>query len=57
MDAAELVDHLEWTHHRYLHDELPRLAALAEKVAAAHGGRHPELLDVLADVLDLRDDL
>jgi regulator of cell morphogenesis and NO signaling len=57
MDAASLVDHLERTHHRYLHAELPRLIALAEKVAAAHGGRHPELLDVLADVLDLRDDL
>jgi regulator of cell morphogenesis and NO signaling len=57
MDAAELVDHLERTHHRYLHAELPRLSALAEKVAAAHGGRHPELLDVLADVLELRDDL
>ncbi|MFN7148185.1 MAG: iron-sulfur cluster repair di-iron protein [Microthrixaceae bacterium] len=57
MTPAALVDHLESTHHRYLHAELPRLDALAEKVAAAHGGRHPELLDVLADVKDLRDDL
>lgn len=57
MDPSALVDHLERTHHRYLHRELPRLDALAEKVATAHGGRHPELLDVLADVKDLRDDL
>src|SRR5690554_3092942 len=28
---AEMVDHLEGTHHRYLHDELPRLDALAAK--------------------------
>ena len=57
MGPAELVDHLESTHHRYLHSELPRLDALAEKVASVHGERHPELLDVLADVKDLRDDL
>ena len=57
MGPAELVDHLESTHHRYLHSELPRLDTLAEKVASVHGERHPELLDVLADVKDLRDDL
>lgn len=57
MGPAELVDHLESTHHQYLHSELPRLDALAEKVASVHGERHPELLDVLADVKDLRDDL
>ena len=30
MGPAELIDHLESTHHRYLHTELPRLDALAE---------------------------
>lgn len=43
---AELVDHIESTHHAYLHKELPRLAALAEKVAGVHGDRHPELVEV-----------
>jgi len=43
MGAAELVDHIEATHHRYLWTELPRLSALADKVLAAHGHRHPEL--------------
>jgi regulator of cell morphogenesis and NO signaling len=57
MGPSELVDHLESTHHRYLREELPRLDALAEKVAGVHGARHPELLEVLADVKDLRDDL
>ncbi len=57
MDPAELVDHLEATHHVYLHAELPRLDALAEKVASVHGANHPELMDVLADVRELRDDL
>ena len=57
MSPVELVYHLESVHHAYLHAELPRLDALAEKVAGVHGRRHPELLEVLADVKDLRDDL
>jgi regulator of cell morphogenesis and NO signaling len=57
MDTRELVDHIETTHHAYLHAELPRLDALAEKVAGVHGGRHPELLDVLADFRELTDEL
>lgn len=54
---VELVDHLEATHHAYLHDEFPRLTALADKVAQVHGGRHPELLEVQRLYLELRDDL
>ena len=46
MAPAELVDHLETTHHAYLHAELPRLTALADKVTGVHGARHPELADV-----------
>ncbi|HEX7096835.1 MAG TPA: iron-sulfur cluster repair di-iron protein [Acidimicrobiales bacterium] len=57
MSPAELVDHLEATHHRYLHEELPRLAALAEKVHTVHGERHPELTDVRATFDELRADL
>jgi len=57
LDPGALVDHLESTHHAYLHAELPRLDALAAKVASVHGARHPELIEVLADVKDLADDL
>lgn len=46
MGPGELVEHLVTTHHAYLHRELPRLAALAAKVAEVHGERHPELLEV-----------
>ena len=46
MGPTELVDHLEATHHRYLWDEMPRLDALAQKVAAVNGERHAELHDV-----------
>jgi len=54
---VELVDHIESTHHRYLHEELPRLVALAQKVASVHGERHPELVALAVDVVELHDDL
>ena len=57
MRPTELVDHLELTHHRYLHDELPRLVALAAKVAGVHATRHPELTRVAELVTALRADL
>lgn len=56
MDPVELVDHLQVTHHAYLHTELERLAALTDKVANTHGGRHPELLDVRAVYTAIRED-
>jgi regulator of cell morphogenesis and NO signaling len=57
MGPAELVDHIESTHHRYLHEELPRLAALTQKVVGVHGGRHPELREVEATYAELQADL
>ena len=57
MSPTALVDHIETTHHRYLHEELPRLAALTEKVVGVHRLRHPELLDVQLTFTALRDDL
>jgi regulator of cell morphogenesis and NO signaling len=52
-----LVDHLEATHHAYLHEALPRLVALADKVAGVHGANHPELTDVAGLVQEIRADL
>ncbi|MET0147965.1 MAG: iron-sulfur cluster repair di-iron protein [Acidimicrobiales bacterium] len=57
MAPEELVDHLETTHHAYLHAELPRLRALVDKVTGVHGGRHAELADVGAAFVALRADL
>jgi regulator of cell morphogenesis and NO signaling len=56
-DPAGLSEFIEATHHRYLHDELPLLEALAAKVADVHGSRHPELAEVAQLVRDLRADL
>ena len=57
MGAADLVDHLEATHHRYLWDELPRLSALVAKVVSVHGERHPELHAIAACYEEARADL
>lgn len=57
MGVVQLVDHLEDTHHRYLHAELPRLSALVAKVHGAHGERHPELAEVRERFEELRADL
>ena len=57
MAPEALVDHLEATHHAYLHTELPRLTDLADKVAGVHGERHPELAGVRDTYGELRADL
>lgn len=57
MNPSQLVDHLEATHHAYLRAELPRLGSLTNKVAHAHGERHPELIDVQETYAQLRSDL
>jgi regulator of cell morphogenesis and NO signaling len=48
---ADLCDHIVTRHHAYLREELPRLSALVEKVAAAHREANPEL-DEVADVFE-----
>ena len=57
MNAIELVDHLESTHHRYLWDELPRLSALVAKIVSVHGESHPELSAIAECYEKVRADL
>ncbi|MGD9703947.1 MAG: iron-sulfur cluster repair di-iron protein [Acidimicrobiia bacterium] len=57
MGVVQLTEHLESTHHQYLWTELPRLAALVDKIVAVHGDRHPELLQVQRAFREIRADL
>jgi len=53
-----LIDHILLRYHKTLGEELPRLAALADKVAKVHGANHPETLPQLRDTfLALKDEL
>jgi len=54
---AELIEHIVGTHHQYLRRELPRLAALAVRVATRHGPQHPEYVALRDVFLRLRDEL
>ena len=40
----ELITHILDTHHVFTKSEMDRLQLLADKVLAAHGGNHPELI-------------
>jgi regulator of cell morphogenesis and NO signaling len=42
----DLITHIVETHHVFTKTELDRLEALGDKVLAAHGGNHPELVAV-----------
>lgn len=54
MGMAELVRHVEDTHHHYLWEELPRVSMLVDKIAQVHGVRHPELATVASTYAQLR---
>ncbi|HNR07862.1 MAG TPA: iron-sulfur cluster repair di-iron protein [Saprospiraceae bacterium] len=51
---AFLSDYIINTHHLYVKKSLPELEAYAIKVAAVHGGNHPELAEIKALVQDLK---
>lgn len=50
---AALIDHIIATYHRPLREELPRLEAMAEKVARVHGDNAPHLAGVEESVREL----
>jgi regulator of cell morphogenesis and NO signaling len=43
---TSLVEHINGAHHVFVRQEVPRIAALLEKVCGVHGANHPELLRV-----------
>jgi regulator of cell morphogenesis and NO signaling len=43
---TKLITHIVDTHHVFTRSEMDRLQALADKVLAAHGGNHPELVNL-----------
>jgi len=57
LEAPELARDIVATHHRYLHEELPLIDALADRVLSVHGTGHPELAEVRRLVAALRADL
>jgi regulator of cell morphogenesis and NO signaling len=46
LTPTELIGHIVATHHDYLRGELPRLHAMAQRVAQVHGEHTPSLVEV-----------
>jgi regulator of cell morphogenesis and NO signaling len=57
MSLASLINVIVEKHHTYTRQELERLTALLEKVCAAHGANHSELLDIRSHFQILRAEL
>lgn len=54
---ADLVAHINGTHHKYTREELARLGPLFDKVVSVHGKNHPELQHICAAFHDLAQEL
>lgn len=52
---TDMVEHVLYWHHGYLHHELPRLTRLLSQVSKEWGDLHPELLQVEAEFAEMRD--
>ena len=54
---TDLIDHILITYHEPLREELPRLEAMARKVAQVHGDKDPLLPELASTVIELRSEL
>ncbi len=54
---ADLVAHVNSTHHKYTREEIARLGPLFDKVCSVHGKNHPELPQMKATFAGLAQEL
>ena len=47
LSLSQLSEYIVSTHHDYVKKEMPAIAMYLQKVAAKHGGHHPEMIKVL----------
>ena len=47
LSLAQLAEYIVSSHHEYVKKEMPVIAMYLQKVAAKHGGHHPEMIKVL----------
>lgn len=52
-----LIEYIVVRHHTYLHNELPRIHAMAERVAQVHGQHTPSLIEVFYEFSKIATDL
>jgi len=54
---ADLIAHINGTHHKYTREEIARLGPLFVKVCSVHGQNHPELVEMSAIFAGLAQEL
>ena len=54
---ADVIAHINATHHKYTREEIARLGPLFDKVCSVHGKNHPELQSVRASFRGLAQEL
>jgi regulator of cell morphogenesis and NO signaling len=54
---ADVIAHINSTHHKYTREEITRLGPLLDKVCSVHGKNHPELQQVRASFRGLAQEL
>ena len=54
---ADLIAHINGTHHKYTREEIARLGPLFVKVCSVHGQNHPELAEIRAVFAGLAQEL
>jgi len=57
LPPCELADYIFRTHHQFLWRELPRLHAMAERVAQVHGAHTPTLIELFRVFCGLEEEL
>jgi regulator of cell morphogenesis and NO signaling len=57
MSLTELSNYIVTTHHKYVKHEMPLIFSYMEKVAAKHGEKHPEMLQVLDTFAELKKEM
>ncbi|MBL7749416.1 MAG: iron-sulfur cluster repair di-iron protein [Chitinophagaceae bacterium] len=54
---SQLADHIVTHHHQYVKNEMPAIAGYLQKIAAKHGSRHPEMLNVFEVFTALKEEM
>ena len=54
---TQLADYIVLTHHDYVKKEMPLIYSYLQKIAAKHGDRHPEMLQVFNAFIELKEDM
>ncbi len=57
MSLEQIADYIVMTHHSYVKKEMPAILGYLQKVAAKHGGHHPELFKIFEIFTDVNEEM